>query len=598
MALRFVATSAVWAGIALAGVLAWYAHDLPDTSALGAATRRPVVSILAADGSVLVRRGDYYGEPVTPDTLPPHLIQAILATEDRRFFGHPGVDLIGVTRAAVTNMIAGRVVAGGSTITQQLAKNLFLGRERTMKRKVQELMLAFWLERKFTKQQILTVYLNRVYMGGGAYGVDAAARHYFGKPAAALNLFEAAVLAGLLKAPSRDNPLSDPQRAAARGRVVLANMVEAGYLGAEAAAAAGKAPLQVAPPGGTAQELGYFTDWVLAQLDDYVGVAAQDLVVETTLDPRVQSVAERSLEAGLETGAAKGVGQGAVVTLSPDGAVRGMVGGRDYRRSPFNRATQALRQPGSAFKMFVFLAGIEAGMRPGDSVVDQPVTVGGWSPRNYGGEYRGRITLREAAARSSNSVAVQIAERVGRGRVIDAARRLGVTAPLAPDPSLALGSNEVTLLEMAGAFAVLANDGVAVWPYAIERVRTGGGEVLYRRQGAGPGRVVARQDVALMNDLLGAAVSWGTARRARLDRPAAGKTGTTSDNRDAWFIGYTAELVTAVWVGNDDGKPMDGVAGGSIPAGIWHEAMRDALAGQPARPLLGLGGTDVSAAIP
>jgi penicillin-binding protein 1A len=520
--------------------------------------------------------------------LPPYVPRAFLAIEDRRFYDHPGVDVLGILRAGVRNLTAGGIREGGSTITQQLAKNLFLTRERTYRRKIQELLAALWLEHRFTKDQILGIYLNRVYFGAGAYGVDAAAQRYFGRSAEKLTLFEAAVLAGLVKAPSRDNPIVAPKRAAQRANLVLAQMARSGWLSDSAAARARRDEVRFGAGRVENTSAKYFSDWVLDRVDDYIGFVTGDVIIRTTLDPRLQAHAQAAASQVLDESAKLRVSQAALVALAPDGAVRALVGGRDYGESQYNRATRALRQPGSAFKLFVFLAALEAGIKPDDLVSDRPITVDGWSPRNAGTVYRGDVTFREGAARSSNAVAVALTERVGRDKVIRAARRLGITSPLRPDPSLALGTHEVTLLELTGAYAAVANGGDGVWPYGIEEIRDGKGRVLYQRTGGGPGRVIETAQVAGLNDLFSAVVRWGTGKAARIDRPAAGKTGTNQDNRDAWFVGYTPDLITGVWLGNDDFSPMRDVSGGSLAARMWHLFMIEALKGVPAHPLAGV----------
>ncbi len=587
---KALAVAAIWTGFLLLCAVAWLAYDLPDVSRLNDIERRPSVTLLAEDGSIVASFGDLYGEPVRLSDLPPYLPQAVLATEDRRFYGHFGVDPIGVLRALYVNLREGEVIQGGSTITQQLAKNVFLTPDRTFRRKGQELLLALWLERNFTKDQILALYLNRVYLGAGTYGIDAASRRYFGKPAAQLTAYESAMLIGLLKAPSRFNPLSDPDIAHARARLVLRNMVAAGYLDEAAAARvaegdAGETRPVLARPSGQ-----YFADWVLDQVSSYIGYSDRDLVVVTTIDRTLQRLAEARLAALMaEEGPKRKASQAALVAMTIDGKVRAMVGGRDYAESQFNRATQALRQPGSAFKAFVFLAGFERGLRPDSRFVDRPFAVGSWSPMNYEGKYFGEVTLREAFARSLNSVAVQVSERIGRQRVAEAARRLGITTEIGPGPSVALGASEVTLLELTAAYGVFGNNGYGVWPSGIEEIRDTAGEVLYRREGSGPARVVGSAQLGQIIDVMTAVVEWGTGRAAKLDRPVAGKTGTSTDFRDAWFVGFTAELVTGVWVGNDDGAPMDKVSGGSLPTRLWHDFMAAALEGQPPRPLMASG---------
>jgi penicillin-binding protein 1A len=582
-------SGAVWLAVAAAGVVAWYAYDLPDIARLErAGIRKPVVTIEAADGSVLARYGQVHGKPVDVQKLPPYLPRAFLAIEDTRFYSHPGVDVFGILRAAFRNLSAGAVREGGSTITQQLAKNLFLTRARTLRRKIQETLLAIWLEQRFTKDQILSIYLNRIYFGGGAYGVDAAARRYFGRPAATVTLFQAAVLAGLVKAPSRDNPVADPKRAAARANLVLARMAKAGWIDSVDRRRARRSRVEAAPGRALAVGGRYFSDWVLDRVDDYVGLTGDDLTIRTTLDPRLQKFAQRHAARILDGHVDRHVSQAAFIAMTPDGAVRAMVGGRDYGESQYNRATRASRQPGSAFKLFVYLAALEAGMRPGDTVEDRPITVNGWTPRNAGRTHRGDVTFREGAARSSNSVAVALAEKAGRRRVIKIARRLGITARLRPDPSLALGAYEVTLLELVGAYAAVANGGFGAWPFGIQEIRDGAGRVLFDRRGSGPGRVLEKRHANDLNDLFTAVVRWGTGKAARLNRPVAGKTGTSQGNRDAWFIGYTPDLVAGAWFGNDDFSPMKKVSGGTLAATFWRDFMRDALRNTPATAMPGV----------
>lgn len=577
---------ALWLGIAGGAAVAWYAWTLPDVSDAFDATRRPSLTVLAADGTELATVGDLYGLPVSLDELPPALPHAVIATEDRRFYDHFGLDPIGLARALWVNIRAGRIVQGGSTITQQVAKNLFLTPDRTIERKVQEALLALWLEHRFTKDQILTVYLNRVYLGAGAYGVDAAARRYFDKPASELSTWQSAMLAGLLKAPSRDNPIADAERARARTRIVLANMVDAGYLTEKAAKAARADPARTVPAAGGAG-MRYFVDWISDQVPDYV-TPGRDLVVQTTLDPALQSMADAQVSAMLDGPARdKGIEQAGLVVLSPDGAVKAMVGGRDYGQSQFNRAVQARRQPGSAFKPFVYLAGLEAGLTPDTRIDDAPITVDGWSPRNFDGRYRGAVRLADGLADSINTVAVRVAQRAGLARVAETARRLGAVGGLPATPSLALGAAEVTLLNLTAAYAAFANGGYGVWPYGIEEIRTRGGDVLYRRSGGGPGRVIDENLVGPMNRMLARVITDGTGRAAALDRPAAGKTGTSQDHRDAWFIGYTADYVTGVWMGNDDASPTRRAVGGGLPARLWRAVMAEASAGLDPRPLPG-----------
>jgi penicillin-binding protein 1A len=576
--------AAIWGAVALAVLVGWYAYDLPEVTSIAKSGRQPSITMIAADGSQIAAVGDVRGKTVSLDEVPLTLRQALIAVEDRRFYDHLGVDPKGLARAMLANLRAGRIVQGGSTITQQLAKNLFLNPDRTIRRKVQELLLALWLERKFTKDQILTLYLNRVYFGAGNYGVDAAARRYFGKPVQQLTLYESALLAGLLKAPSRYNPARNAGGADQRTELVLNAMVAAGYLSAaEAEAALEKKSRSRVLAIGQAR---YFTDWVLNQVSDYVGQTARDLVIVTTLDPRLQQIAEKELISLLDgPGAELRASQAAFVALTPSGAVRAMVGGRDYAESQFNRAVQALRQPGSAFKVFTYLAAFEKGLEPDDRFLDAPVEVDGWAPRNYDDRYYGQVTLREAFARSLNSVAVKVTRDVGPQQVAAIARRLGISSDLEATPSIALGTSEVTLLELTAAYAVFANRGSGVWPYAIAEIREASGRVLYRRSGGGPGQVVEFPAVNQMADLMAATVEWGSGKAARQKRPAAGKTGTSQEFRDAWFVGYTADLVAGAWFGNDDEAPMDNVTGGNLPARLWGRVMARGLAGVPASPL-------------
>ena len=578
----------LWVAIVGGLVLGYFALTLPDTGELTRAERRPSVTILAADGSLLTTLGDLFGQPLTLKEMSPYLPKAVVATEDRRFYSHFGVDPIGLARALFANIAAGHVVQGGSTITQQLAKNLFLTPERSLSRKIQETLLALWLEHRFSKSQILEIYLNRVYLGAGTYGVDAAAHRYFNKSARQTNLYESAAIAGLLKAPTRFNPTHDPDKAAARTAQVLAKMADAGFVTSTQAMAAlsGGTSLTTVPitrPGAR-----YFADWVAEQLGGFADMGNRDLTVVTTLDPRMQAQAEAAIaDVIAREGSRMAVTQGALVAMSPDGAVRAMVGGRDYSQSQFNRATQAQRQPGSAFKPFVYLAGLEAGLRPYDQFLDAPIRVGSWQPRDYTGRYQGEMTFADGLAQSVNTIAVQVAQRAGIRNVVAVAHRLGISSELTPEMSLALGTNEVNLLELVSAFATFANGGNGVWAHGISEVRDNTGKIVFRRTGSGLGQVVNPEFTAEMNEMLGAVIDHGTGRSAALTRPAAGKTGTTQDYRDAWFVGYTADLVAGVWLGNDDNSPMNKVTGGSLPAQTWRRFMLAATQAMPVRPLPG-----------
>jgi penicillin-binding protein 1A len=583
--LRLGILLALWAAILGGATLGYFALTLPPTGELAKSQRRPGVTILAADGSVVATYGDLFGRPLSLEEMSRYVPEAVIATEDRRFYSNPGIDPVGIVRAALADLAAGHVVEGGSTITQQLARNLFLTPERSLGRKIRETLLALWLAHRLTKDQILEIYLNRVYFGAGAYGVDAAAHRYFGKSAQRIDLYESAMLAGLLKAPTRFNPLRDRDLAAARTAQVLTNMVEAGFISKPQAAAAeteaSLAGLAASRPGSR-----YFADWVADRLADYADAAGRDLTVVTTLEPRLQAEAEAAISATIaRSGVRAAVSQGALVAMSPDGAVRAMVGGRSYDASQFNRATQAQRQPGSAFKPFVYLAGLEAGLLPSDHFVDGPIRIGTWRPRDYTNHYQGDMTMAQAVAQSVNTIAVQVALRAGIDNIVAVAHRLGIASPLTRDPSIALGTDAVNLLELVSAYAPFANGGIGVWPYGIAEIRDSGGNVLFRRAGSGPGRVMSPALDGKMNQMLKGVIDDGTGRAAALPRPAAGKTGTTQDYRDAWFIGYTADLVAGVWLGNDDNAPMRGVTGGSLPAQAWRRFMLAATRAMPVRPL-------------
>jgi penicillin-binding protein 1A len=585
-ALRLGLLVFLWTMIVGGGAVAYFALTLPDTNQLTVAERRPSVTILANDGSVIATFGDLFGQPLTLKEMSPSLPKAVIATEDRRFYSHFGIDPIGLARAAFTDLRSGRLVQGGSTITQQLAKTVFLTPEHSVSRKVREALLALWLEHHFSKDQILEIYLNRVYLGAGTYGVDAAAHRYFNKSAAKLNLYESAVIAGLLKAPTRFNPTHDKEKTAARAAQVLDLMVETGAIDQQQETAAEKSGVELNRIALNKPGMRYFADWVADQVRDFAGTADRDLTVRTTLDPRMQAAAETSIADVLAKHALQDVvSQGALVAMGPDGAVKAMVGGRDYNESQFNRATQAQRQPGSAFKPFVYLAGIEAGIRPDDRFVDGPIQVGNWRPHNYTNRYLGEISVAEAVAESVNTVAVQVAQRAGIPQVIAAANRLGITSDLATDASIALGTNEVNLLELVSAYAPFANGGNGVLAYGISEIRDSAGRVVYRRSGSGPGQVITPDEAGLMNELLSGVIQRGTGKAAALPRPAAGKTGTTQEYRDAWFIGYTADLVAGVWLGNDDNTSMNKVTGGSLPAPAWRNSMLAATQGMPVKPL-------------
>jgi len=585
--IKFFLLAAIWGAIVLGAAVIYFIARVPDPVIAALDDRPPNVTVLAQDGTVLAERGLRRGH-VRLDVLPPYLVEAVLATEDRRFYSHWGVDPLGLVRASFRNASAGSVVEGGSTITQQLAKNLFLSPKRTYVRKLEEVVYAVWLEQRFSKDEILELYLNRVYFGGGTYGVEAASRRYFGKSARFVTLPQAALLAGLLKAPSRYSPTRSVKLASARVDEVLENMVQAGYLSPDEARRASQQPLRLSAKG---DDTGYPypVDFVAELLPEFVGEADGDLIVETTIDAGLQRVSQQALRNLLDSeGAELNASEGAVVVLDPLGAVRALVGGRSYSTSPFDRALKALRQPGSAFKPFVYLAALESGYRPDSVAYDGPTTIAGWSPRNYTGLYQGEITLRDALAQSINTVAARLAAEVGPWRVVRTARRLGIHSRLHDSPSIALGTAEVTLLELTGAYTPFANGGQGVLPYIITRVRDGDGKVLYERRRSTTGQVVALQFVGAMNDMMNATVIRGTGKQAAIpDHIAAGKTGTTQSFRDAWFIGYTAHYVGGVWIGNDNGARMKKVTGGTLPAKLWHDIMLYAHRDQTPEPLPG-----------
>lgn len=571
----------LWGVVGLTLLVLYYAYDLPPTDTVVIPERRPAVTILAADGAPLARLGNGDETVVPLSDMPPHLIHAVLAIEDRRFHHHFGIDMIGIARAMATNVRQGRMVQGGSTITQQLAKNLFLGFDRTLRRKVQEALLALWLEATYTKEQILTSYLNTVYLGAGAYGVDAASRTYFNRPVSDIGVEQAAILAGLLKAPSRYSPNSNPDLAERRAATVLAAMVAAGYLTEADLESLSDTPPPPPRRPSTGANGRYYADWIAGQLDAYAGYTAGDITITTTLE----TVAQRSAEHAVERHLSGTDLQGAVVVQRYDGSVSAMVGGRSYAESQFNRAVQAQRQPGSAFKPIVYLAALANGLSPETVLDDSPRSFNGWSPQNYGGTYRGAITAAEALAYSSNIGAVGALQQAGIDNTIRLARQLGVETELRRDLSLALGTSEVSLLDLTTAYATLANGGSMVFANGVDRVANRDGVLVYRHQ-AQTGTDVARPwHVAELVEMMTGVVDYGTGRAAALDRSVAGKTGTSQAYRDAWFLGFTSDYVIGVWVGRDDGGSMDRVTGGGLPARIWQEVAQDLHGGLPARPL-------------
>jgi penicillin-binding protein 1A len=579
---------ALWALIAGIGALVWIGIHLPPIGSLEIPNRPPSALILGDTGATLTTRGDM-GAAVPLGEMPDYVPNAFIAIEDRRFYSHHGVDPLGISRALVADILRRGASQGGSTITQQLARNLFLTQERTITRKLQEVVLALWLEHKFTKAEILELYLNRVYFGSGAYGVEAAAQRYFGKSARRLALPEAAMLAGLVQAPSRLAPSHNQDGARRRAAIVLADMAEQKMIGDAAAKAALAHPAHAVQPAG-AGSVNYVADWVMDAVNDLIGPFDQDIVVRTTIDPALQGAAEQALVDALDQKGGKlDISQGALIAMTPDGVVRALVGGRNYGESQFNRAVDAKRQPGSAFKPFVYLTALERGLTPDSVREDAPISVKGWKPENFEHQYLGPVTLTQALADSLNTVSVRLTLEEGPDAVVRTAYRLGIASLLEPNASIALGTSEVSPLELVAAYATFANGGLAVSPHVVEHIGTPDGKTLYDRSLQPLGRIVDARYVAEMNTMMRETLVNGTARSANFPSwQAAGKTGTSQDFRDAWFVGYTSHLVTGVWLGNDDNTPTKKAVGGGLPVEIWSRFMRTAHAGVAPTALPGL----------
>jgi len=556
-------------------------QSLPSFDALKSSPNGQMIRVHASDGSIIVSLGPSYGRWLSHDEIPEVMTRALVSVEDKRFYMHPGVDPLGIVRAAYVGYIRrgeGRRLQGASTITQQLARNIFLNNSYSAGRKLREMILALAMERKFSKRQILELYLNKVYFGGGAYGVDAASRKFFNHPATTLDLAESAIIAGLVKAPSHYSPTADVDAAAGRAGVVLDVMEANGDITSAERAAVDLKDVRMAPE--KAQDsVRYFTDWVLPQLDNLIDERDQPLDVYTTIDPKLQRAAVAAIKANVPGGA-----QGALVSLDRDGAVRALVGGLDYISSNYNRATVAQRQPGSSFKLFVYLAALEAGYTPETRVVDSPVTINGWTPRNDNRKNVGEIDVRTAFAYSINTVAAKLGMEVGFTTVADMARRFGVSTTINTHPSMVLGTSEVHLIDMTRAFAAVARKGVAVTPYGILKVVTADGEVLYEHEDDTSRVLVAPWVAAGATDLMQTAVNTGTGRAAQIGRPVAGKTGTTSSNKDGWFVGFSSGITTGVWMGRDDNRAIPGLAGGRAPARAFASYMKAATAGRPVEP--------------
>lgn len=574
----------VWGLIIGGTITGYFVSTLPDVSQLGQDPGETSITILDRNGHVLRQLGGAYGPSVPLAQLPDHLPHAFIAIEDKRYYSHFGIDPIGLARAMATNVMAGRLAQGGSTLTQQLARNLFLSHERSFTRKFREALLAIWLEQTFTKQEILTLYLNRVYFGAGAYGVEEAAQRYFGKSARRVTAAEAAMLAGLVKAPSSLSPVRNMEGAQARSRIVAAAMADQGYISADDAAAIRQNPARLGFLTLESQSDRYFIDWIRADLGVLTDLeGGENIIVHTTLDRNLQAAATRAVRQNLgRDGNRLNVEQAALVSIGHEGAVRAMVGGYDYARSSFNRAVDAKRQPGSVFKLVPYLVAAEAGLGANDEVADTGITVEGWTPRNVDNQHRGTMTFREAAARSSNSVAVTLTEMFGRSKVIHYAGQLGLdTADWDPRPALALGVFDVSLLNMTSAYDLVANRGQHFIPHGIRRVETVSGDVLYEQSPSGGSQVISAQAVRTLDDILHATITWGTGKAANINNvPSnihlAGKTGTTQNGQDAWFVGYAQSkqyaITTGVWTGNDKPSPTE-ASGSGLPARIWRDYM-------------------------
>ena len=567
------ALCSIWGLVILLAIGVYQATQLPDLSDLEFKKRDIAVSLVDSSGQKFAAYGDFYLEPVTFNEIPEFLIEALVATEDRRFFQHWGIDPFSLARAAVVNLKQGKIKQGGSTLTQQLAKNLFLVFDRSVERKVRELLLALWLEMSFTKEQILTLYLNRVYFGSGVFGLRAAAEYYFGKSVSDLRLNEAAMLIGILKAPSKYNPRTNFSLAKKRATQVLNNMMRAGFLEKNILRKHVKYRVKIKPQLNLQKGTWYFADWIRERAEAYSNNVYLNKRVFTTLDLSLQKKAEAALANQLNRSSSNKQLEGAVVVLDATGKVLAMVGGRNYFKSKFNRATQSRRQPGSVFKPVVFLAALSKGLSPETVISDQPLEIGSWRPKNFDGVYRTQVSLRQALQMSYNLATVRLSEKIGRDLTIKMAYRLGINAKLDNKPSLALGSSGVSLINMTAAYVAISNGGFPVEPYGISSIETEKGELIYTRREQAATPIASPKIIADMNLMLEDVIARGTGKKANIGRTAAGKTGTSQDYRDAWFIGYSEGLTVGVWVGRDDNRSMRKITGGSIPAKIWAEFM-------------------------
>ncbi len=569
--LKFFLTVFLIVSIICGGYIFYCWITLPDISKAIERTRLPATTILTESGQEIESYGGVYSEIVYAEELPSYVRDAVISTEDRRFYSHFGFDFVSFGRAMVVNLIHRRYVQGGSTITQQVSKNLFLTPEKNIKRKVQELLMAFWLEKKFTKNQILTLYLNRVYMGAGTYGIEAASQKFFHKSSHDINMMEASILAGLLKAPARYNPISSKKRAVERATVVLQNMVDNRKITEKQKILALKMPIgnnKYNFDGGK-----YFADWVYNEVNAYIGERDIDINVYTTLDGKLQKAAETILQQAVAANRKNNVTNGAIVVIDNSGAVKAMVGGISYRNSQFNRAVQALRQPGSSFKTFVYLAALEDGFEPDDTIEDKPIAIGKWKPENYDKRYYGKVSVKDAFRRSLNLATIDLSNRISKQKIIELAHKMGISTPINNAPSMPLGSFEVKIIDMAVAYSTIANGGFANWPYSINEIYSKDGYKIYERTSDEKNKIISDEAIENITSMLQSVIENGTGKKARLPFFAAGKTGTSQDYRDAWFAGFSRGYTAVVWVGNDNNSPMKNISGGTLPAEIWKKLM-------------------------
>jgi penicillin-binding protein 1A len=570
---------AIWCLVFISIIILYLSKDLPDVSKVGVIEKNRIITLIDENNDVVTNFGDLYGEYIKYNKLPKSIIYALLATEDRRFFSHIGIDPIGLLRATYHNILAGRVVEGGSTITQQLAKMVFLTPEKTIKRKIQELIIALYLEKKLSKEQIISAYLNRAYMGSGIYGIDAAAKYYFGKPIDKINIKEAAIITGLLKAPSKYSPNTNIESSGKRAYQVLLNMVDAGFIQKEDLHKINAEPVYL--ESSVIGNRSYFAGWVLDQVNNLIPDDGNNLIVKTTINTKLQKIAEESVKEIINKyGNDKKVQQASLIAMSPNGEVLAMVGGKSYMESPFNRAVQAYRQPGSAFKHIIYAEAFENDVKPDDMTFDGPITINKWSPKNASGKFYGEVTIREAFANSLNTVSVRLTQRFGADNIVKLAKYMGIESPLMATPSISLGSFEVNLLELTGSYAVIANNGFSISPYGIHEITSASNRknILYSRS-YHPEKVLSDTAIDYLNDVLVTTINSGTGHRAKLHNhiKAAGKTGTSQHHRDGWFIGYSGKLIVGVWLGNDDSSPTKQVGGSNLPALLWKDFMEKAL---------------------